>query len=205
MKTKFDQIFKEAIDGTYSQFMIEALTNIKSSIIALNEIMKDFNIRYVIIGGAAVEEYGYARFTEDIDILVDIDDKDKLLKVPPGFIKQTTDRTMWLHSPKIKLEIIYSGDKFNEKGLTYAKPSEVSELHDNVPFLTLPWLIQYKLGAGAYGDKREYQDYADVAKLISNKSLNRDFAKLNKFREDLVVIYETIYDKYNKPSEVPNA
>jgi len=55
--------------------------------------MKENDIRFIFIGGVARNKYGYYKTTEDIDILVNKDDRDKMSKLPIGVIKELSNKT----------------------------------------------------------------------------------------------------------------
>lgn len=197
MKSKFNKLFEDVLYNVKSTFMLTELNSLKRSIIALHTILSDHNINYVIIGGIAIEEYGYARFTEDIDILVDLKDKEKLLNIPPGFIQSISDRTFYLHEPKIKVEVLYSGDYTgaHNDGIQFISPKKLLEYRGGIPFLTLPHLIEYKISAGMYGNNRKYKDYNDVIMLIQKHKLPRNLGITNNFREDLNTEYIKLFDE----------
>lgn len=200
MKTKFNTLFEEILTTVKSKFMLTELNALKQSVTALHTILSDYNINYVIIGGIAIEEYGYARFTEDIDILVNIKDKQKLLNIPPGFIQSISDRTFYLHEPKIKVEVLYSGDYSGayKVGIQFLSPDKLLEYRNGIPFLTLPHLIEYKLSAGLYGKNRKYKDFNDVITLIQKHKLPRTLGITYKFREDLNTEYIKLFDEIKK-------
>lgn len=172
-----------------SQFMVEALELSKTSIYNLHKILSKNKINYCIIGAAAMIPYDYARMTDDIDILVDVKDKEKLLNISPGYIKtfNNTECFIRLVEPRINIDVIYSNDIGDDKGhFRFPNPKKVLEYIDinntPVPFLTLKNLILFKLRSGIY-KKGRLKDLGDIQVLIQNNNLTEDFAK--DFKEDL--------------------
>lgn len=187
---------KSAKKYVESHFMESFIQDLKKSVISLTKLLKDYGINFTIIGGGARNEYGPNRITEDVDILVDIKDKDKMLDLPIGFIRDKSNgrgKVYSLHEPQTKVEVIYTGEKAGDKrGITYIDPSKVSEEHYGVPFLTLKSLIEYKLSSGIYG--KRMKDFGDIQDLISYNSLPKEYAINNNFRSDLANKYEEIWD-----------
>lgn len=182
-----------------SQFMESFIRELWVSLLNLNKILKSKNINYTVIGGAARNQYGINRITEDIDILVDIKDKNKMMELPIGFIRDVSNKkakVFSLHQPKTKIEVIYTGEEAGSKGskVFYIDPKSVSHKIKGIPFLTLESLIKYKLGSGLYG-KGRLKDFADVMDLIQVNKLSISFA--DSFREDLRNKYVELWNEVN--------
>src|SRR5260370_32239500 len=75
-----------------------ASTNIEKTLIKAVKVLALFHIPHYVCGGVAVQEYGYPRFTVDVNIIVpDVDlARDKLrmngLKKNPGSRMTVTDQ-----------------------------------------------------------------------------------------------------------------
>jgi predicted nucleotidyltransferase len=182
-----------------SVFMESFIQDLKKSIQELYNILSQNNINFTIIGGAARNEYGVKKITEDVDILVDAKDKEKMKKLPIGYIKELskgTTRVFSLHEPKTKVEVIYTGEISGDgiHGLVYVDPKKVSERHNGIPFLTLKNLVMYKLSAA------RHKDYADVQELIKVNKLKRNYA--DKFRVDLKNKYIELYDETKNERDI---
>ena len=177
-----------------SIFMESFISDLKDSLIKITMIFKDKGIRFTVIGGASLSKYGYARMTEDIDLLVHKDDRSKIKDLPIGYIRELSNgsaKVFSLHEPKTKIEIIYSGERAGDsRGIEYIDPSKISVEEDGIPYIDLKSLIMYKLCAGIYG--KRLKDFADVQELIVRNKLKRNFA--DKFRSDLKQKYIEIFD-----------
>lgn len=176
----------------YQSFYMESfIKDLKKAIKALTDLLKEYNINFTIIGGAARSEYKVRKITEDIDIVVSKKDKDKMKKIPIGLMRDVSKgraKVFHLHQPKTKVEVIYEGEISGDgiTGLVYISPEKISELHNDIPFITLKNLVMYKLSAG------RLKDFADVQELIKANKLKRDYA--DKFREDLKDTYIELFD-----------
>jgi predicted nucleotidyltransferase len=157
-------------------------------------LLKDRDINFTIIGGAARNQYGVKKITEDVDILVAKKDKEKMLKLPIGFIKDLSKgrgKIFSFHNPKTRVEIIYSGEISGDgiNGIAYENPKLISNDIKGIPFLTLEKLIEYKLSSGIYG--KRMKDFVDIIELIQINKLPEDYAK--NFRKDLYIKYKELW------------
>ncbi|MGA2433949.1 MAG: hypothetical protein ABSG25_01550, partial [Bryobacteraceae bacterium] len=112
-------------------FMESFSSELKRVMRDITELLNKKGIHFCFIGGAAKNIYGSMRITEDIDILVDKNDKQKMLDLPIGFIREITNgrgrgKAFYWNDPKTKIEVIYDGEISgnNTKGLKYKKPEE---------------------------------------------------------------------------------
>ena len=145
--------------------------------------LKEHQIDYVVIGAIALMAYGYPRFTEDIDLILEADGLDRFhreligLGYSPAFrgarkrLRSTSDGT--------PIEVIvaggYPGDG-KPKPVSFPKPSEASVEIDGVKFPTLEKLIELKLASGMTAPDR-LKDLADVQELIKIRCLSSNFAE----------------------------
>jgi len=182
-----------------SQFMESSITDLWSSIKSIAFLLDHHNIKFTIIGGAARNQYGYSKMTEDIDILIAKEDKEKVLNLPIGSIRDLSNKrgkVFSLHNPKTKVEVIYSGEISGDgiNGLKYDDPDKISTTVKGVPFMTLKKLIEYKLSSGIYG--KRLKDFADIIGLIKENNLKQDYA--NNFRKDLKKKYIELWNNANE-------
>lgn len=172
-----------------SKFMESYKNDLELSLTEIKKILKAYSISFVFLGGVARNTYGTLRMTEDIDILVDKKDKEKLLSIPIGYIKKSSERSLKLQNPKTVIDVLYSGDHAgNEKGLEYISPKYL-EAENNM--ISLKAFIMYKLSSGLYG--KRYKDYDDIQNVIKINKLSKTYAQ--DFREDLKTLYEKLWDE----------
>lgn len=181
-----------------SVFMESFHKQLYSAMKEIHSFLKKADIEHAFIGGAAVNEYNYSRMTEDIDLLISQKDRPKIKTLPPGWVRVKSDKSMSLHEPKTRVDIIYSGEGAgDQRGISYKTPSEIINISSGLPFISLPDLVAYKLSSYLYGQLRD-RDRADVIELIQRNRLNKGF--LLKYRDDIrseyqkvwTAIYETI-------------
>ena len=162
--------------------------------------LKEHQIDYVVIGAVALMAYGYPRFTEDIDLILDSDGLDRFhreligLGYSPAFqgarkrLRSTPDGT--------PIEVIAAGEYPGDgkpKPVSFPKPSEASVEIDGVRFPTLEKLIELKLASGMTAPDR-LKDLADVQELIKIRGLAGEFAeKLNPYvRENFLELVKAV-------------
>ena len=149
--------------------------------------LKEHEIDYIVIGAIALMAYGYPRFTEDIDLILDSDGLDRFHRELIGFgyspafqgarkrLRSTRDGT--------PIEVITAGEYGDgkPKPVSFPIPSDASVEIDGVKFTTLEKLIELKLASGMTAPHR-LKDLADVQELIKIRGLSGEFAeKLNPY------------------------
>ncbi len=162
--------------------------------------LKEHEIDYVVIGAIALMAYGYPRFTEDIDLILDSEGLDRFhrelvgLGYSPAFqgakkrLRSTRDGT--------PIEVIAAGEYPGDgkpKPVSFPKPFEASVEIDGVKFPTLEKLIELKLASGMTAPHR-LKDLADVQELIKIRGLSIEFAsKLNPYvRKTFLELLEAV-------------
>jgi hypothetical protein len=162
--------------------------------------LKEHQIDYVVIGAVALMAYGYPRFTEDIDLILDSNGLDRFhneligLGYSPAFqgarkrLRSTRDGT--------PIEVIAAGEYPGDgkpKPVSFPEPSESSVEIDGVKFPTLEKLIELKLASGMTAPDR-LKDLADVQELIKIRGLSSEFAvQLNPYvREEFLKLLAAV-------------
>jgi len=147
-----------------------------------------YNIPHLVCGGFAVQEYGYARFTGDVDLIVPnvSEAREKLLisgfKENPGSSMTVTDRRT-----KAEVDLLPGGNKVGPGPLNLPIPTVVSE---EPQFLTLEELLEIKLSSYMGTPTGRARDLGDVVELIKINSLPRDFAVDTRVK----AAYEKVWD-----------
>lgn len=169
----------------------------------LRRVAKDLEshgIDYSVIGAIALNNYGYRRFTEDIDLLLTREGLEKFRKeligrgYRPAFEGAT--RKFRTTEENVTVEIITSGEFPGDgkpKPVAFPNPNENQTEIDGIKTLTLEKLIELKLASGMTAPHR-LKDLADVQELIKLKNLTVDFAgKLNPFvREKFLELQKAV-------------
>jgi hypothetical protein len=162
--------------------------------------LKEHDIDYLVIDAVALLAYGYPRFTEDIDLILDENGIDRFHRelVGLGYAPAFQGARKRLRSTRdgIPIEFISSGEYPGDgkpKPVSFPDPSESSVKIGGVKFPTLEKLVELKLASGMTAPDR-LKDLADVQELIKIRALSSDFAKtLNPYvREKFLELLEAV-------------
>ena len=203
MRTDFQQVIASpvsAYDEGLRFFMGEGILNETLRRVAGD--LEDCGIDYSVIGAVALNQHGYRRFTEDIDLLLTKEGLEKFISqligkgYRPAFEGAT--RKFRTTAENVTVEIITS-DEFpgdgKPKPVRFPNPNENKVEIDGIKTLSLEKLIELKLASGMTAPHR-LKDLADVQELVKVKNLTADFAeKLNPFvREKFLELQKAVED-----------
>jgi hypothetical protein len=177
-------------------FMERFIDSLHTTVERLQSILLKYDIHFCVLGGASLPYYGFSRTTEDIDILVAREDKEKLLLIPPSYLKDKSNGRgrVFMLEGITKIEVIYSGDKLNGiKGKAYPYPEEISKNN----LIDLYWLVYFKIEAQLY-NKSRYYDFGDVKNLIKENDLPEDY--MSKSTEDVENTYKELWKAAHVPT-----
>jgi len=156
------------------------------------EILREFNkmkVKYVLVGGIAVNFHGYARLTMDMDILADMTD-DNLKKIitilkKMGYrVKQPVDpmgianskiRHDWIHNKNMKAFNFYKEQDFKQVDILIAAPISYKEAKKNavkeeiddmiISVISLNDLIKMKKDTGREQDKKDVEQLRIIKRI----------------------------------------
>lgn len=143
-------------------------------------------ISYSVIGGVALNQHGYKRFTEDIGILLSREGLEAFRRdlvgrgYRPAYRPAFTGATKKFRSTRenVPVEIITSGEYPGDgkpKPVRYHEPGEHQLTIDGIKTVSLEKLVEIKLACGLSAPDR-LRDLADVQELIRVKKLSAAFA-----------------------------
>lgn len=148
-------------------------------------------IDYAVIGAVALNQHGYRRFTEDIDLVLAKEGLEAFQKdlvgrgYRPAFAGAT--RAFRSTAENVPIEIITAGEYPGDgrpKPVRFPDPKDSYVIIDGVRTAPLETLIELKLASGISAPDR-LRDLADVQELIRLKNLGADFAeKLDPYVRD---------------------
>ena len=201
MKADFQQIINSPVLA-YQEglrfFMGEGILNE-----TLRRVVRDLEnrgIEYSLIGAVALNNYGYRRFTEDIDLLLTREGLEKFQKelVGLGYRPAFEGATKKFRTTEenVPVEIMTAGEFPGDgkpKPVVFPAPDENQTEIDGIKTLTLEKLIELKLASGMTAPHR-LKDLADVQEIIKIKNLPADYAeKLNPYvREKFLELQKAV-------------
>jgi hypothetical protein len=199
---EMNNLDRRSVLNTYAEgqryFMGEGQLN--NALARLVADLKEHDIDYLVIGAVALLAYGYPRFTEDIDLILDENGIDRFHRelVGLGYAPAFQGARKRLRSTRdgIPIEFISSGEYPGDgkpKPVSFPNPSEASVEIDGVKFPTLEKLVELKLASGMTAPDR-LKDLADVQELIKIRNLSSDFAnQLNPYvRQEFLTLLEAV-------------
>jgi hypothetical protein len=136
-----------------------------------------------IIGGLAVQDLGYERWTDDADVIVDAAHYGEVLERlrQEGFLI-TSDFSLKHKLTGAKLDLLKEGSTLKDSRFPLPHPSE---LGPNADFAALHGIIRLKLDSGG-----RFKDLADIVEL-----LKRDISKSDAVRKNLPPAFHEKYDE----------
>lgn len=152
---------------------------------ALSRLVRDLErngIDYAVIGAIALNQHGYRRFTEDIDLLMTREGLDKFrdklvgLGYRPAF--EGAKKKFRTTEENIPVEIITAGEFPGDglpKPVVFPDPADAGVVIDGINTVSLPKLIELKLTSGMSAPDR-LKDLADVQEMIKIKGLGDAYA-----------------------------
>ena len=158
---------------------------------ALAQLCEDLDgrgIDYMVIGAVALMAHGYARFTEDIDLVLTSEGLEAFHRelVGLGYVPAFEGARKRLRATRggVPVEVIVAGEFPGDglpKPVSFPEPSTSSVEMDGVRVVTLERLVELKLASGMTAPDR-LKDLADVQELIKARGLGADFAEeLNSY------------------------
>ena len=182
--TDFQQILSSPTE-TYEEglrfFMGKSLLNNALRRVALD--LDSHGIDYIAIGAIALNQHGYRRFTEDIDLVLTKEGLEKFREelIGLGYRPAFEGSTKKFHTAaeNVPIEIMTAGEYPGDglpKPVKFPDPSKSFVLIDGIKTVILEKLIELKLASGMTAPDR-LKDLADVQELIKVKSLDASFAE----------------------------
>ena len=160
--------------------------------ILYEEILRAFQeqkVKYVVVGGIAVNLLGYLRSTADIDILLEMSDSNlkkvvTILKKEGYRVKQPVDpmgianaeiRRDWIHNKHMKAFNFYKEDELKEVDIIIESPVSFEEAKKDtlrikigdmmLPVISIDNLIKMKKNTGRSVDKFDIEELKRIKRL----------------------------------------
>lgn len=187
MTTSRTQDFQETISSPSAAFdeglrFFAGKGMVNNALTQIIRTLDELGIDYAVIGAVALNQYGYRRFTEDIDLLLTKEGLERFhremvgLGYRPAF--EGSKRQFRSTAENVRVEIVTAGEYPGDgrpKPVRFPNPSEAISEIDGIKTITLEKLVELKLASGMSAPHR-LKDLADVQELIKVKRLTADFA-----------------------------
>jgi len=187
MTTSRTQDFQETISSPSATFdeglkFFAGNGMVNNALTQMIRKLDELGIDYAVIDAVALNQHGYRRFTEDIDLLLTKEGLERFhremvgLGYRPAF--EGSQRQFRSAAENVRVEITTAGEYPGDgrpKPVRFPNPSEsISEI-DGIKTITLEKLVELKLASGMSAPHR-LKDLADVQELIKVKALTADVA-----------------------------
>ena len=140
--------------------------------------LENRGIDYVVIGAVALNQHGYRRFTEDIDLLLTKEGLTRFHEELVGLAFEDSRKQFRAAEGNIRVEIVTAGEYPGDglpKPVRFPDPADVAIEIEGIKTITLEKLVELKLASGMTAPHR-LKDLADVQELIKVKKLGPEFA-----------------------------
>lgn len=182
---KYEDRFHHGLEATLQEatlfFMRQG--DLYQTLRELTRHLEAAQIPYAVLGAIALAEYGFARLTQDIDILLTKEGlaKFKARYVGRGYVLAFpgAQKTFRRADTGVRLEVITTGEYPGDglpKPVSFPDPLEASVDRGGIRVITIERLVELKLASGMTASHR-LQDLADVQNLIRMLRLAKDFAQ----------------------------
>jgi hypothetical protein len=163
-------------------------------------------IDYAVMDAVALNQHGYRRFTEDINVLLT---KEGLARfheelVGRGYRPAFEGATRMFRTvgDGVTVEVVTAGEYPGDgrpKPVTFPEPTEATVEIDGVKTISLEKLLELKLASGTSSPDR-LKDLADVQELIKVKELPADFAERidSSVRDKFIELSEAVQRGRNR-------
>lgn len=153
---------------------------------ALRRLAKDLEgrgIAYCVIGAVALNQRGYRRFTENIELLLTSEGLNRFQNelVGRGYRPAFNGAQRKFRSAEegVPIEIVVTGEYPGDgkpKPVAFPDPATISDVIEGVRTASLERMIELKLASGMTGAGR-LKDLADVQEMIRARGLEAEFAE----------------------------
>jgi hypothetical protein len=152
--------------------------DLRNALADLRRRCAEEGIEFAVVGALAMRQYGYVRFTEDIDIVTTPEGLDAihqrlvgkgLSPRSPGLRKKLRDTRR-----RVSIDVLVSGEHAGspESPVVYPLPGadQFVPSPDGIRYASLDALLAFKIASGIWG--RRPRDLADVQELIKVNRLD---------------------------------
>ena len=161
-------------------------SNIEKALRKAVKVLAKSGIPHYVCGGYAVQEHGYPRFTQDVDLIVPNRALAEESLCANGF--DEGPGSVIDPETRVRIDLLPGGERFDLGPVALPLPTVVSA---EPRILKLEDLISTKLSAYAGRGIHRAKDYADVVELIQANALPRQYGVAMDIRR----LYEQIWDE----------
>ena len=156
-------------------------------------VLAEANIPSLVVGGYAVQENGYARFTSDVDIVVpDVELARQTLSMNGFRENHGSNMTVTDRVSKVEVDLLPGGKAVGPGPLVLPMPDTVSS---EPRIADLRTLIEIKLSSYLGSPLSRLRDLADVIELIKSNLTPRDLSLDPAVRQTYLLTWDGLKDE----------
>jgi hypothetical protein len=165
--------------AAFAEEFFMTTSKVHRALAKLTQLLDEAAIPYAVVGAMALNEHGYRRVTEDVDVLLTPDGLAAFQAawLGRGYVARTPgSRGMRDTENDVAIDVLLSGEFPGDgkpKSVSFPDPS-IATSGTRVRVLPLAALLELKLASGISAPHR-LRDLADVLEVIRVRKLPRDF------------------------------
>jgi hypothetical protein len=190
----------------YAEKFFMGTADVQKAMRKLVAALDELNIPYAIVGGMALNEYGYRRVTVDVDVLLTRESLQKFKDhwLGRGYVEKFAgSRGLRDAELGVAIDVLVTGDYPGDgkpKPVRFPDPAEVAIRDGSLALIPLATLIELKLASGMSSIQRA-KDIGDVVELVRHAQPARSLgAELDPSVRDK---YFEIWDALQDPDALP--
>lgn len=154
---------------------------LKASLMEVKSLFDDENIDFALIGGLALGALGYQRFTNDIDLVIHEEDRERVQRIlsSHGYTAFSEDTEFLEFQGKCPIDILIARRPISKKMLKDA----IEIPHLKIKSLRAEDIIGLKIQSFATSPKREFKEKADIQALIERLENTLDWEKIKTYAD----------------------
>jgi hypothetical protein len=168
-------------------------TDIEKTLQRAVKALADRGIPSLVVGGYAVQENGYPRYTTDVDIVVpEVALAISWLSISGFKENQGSTMTVTDRTTKVEVDLLPAGGNVGPGPLNLPIPVKVT-MNPNIADLRT--LLEIKLSSYMGSPGSRLKDAADVVELIKANNLPRDLAIHPDVRDTYLQLWDNLFDE----------
>jgi hypothetical protein len=153
------------------------IMSLQDILLSISKTLERERIRYAIIGAFALAGYGYVRATRDIDILLDVDNGDRVVSYLESLGFETLHRTSafsnHLHPVgSTRLDLMFVEGETAQEIFSAVRPLLVLR-GAALPVVAPQHLMAMKLFAAKHDPARKLKELGDIKELVDRTGMDR--------------------------------
>jgi hypothetical protein len=166
----------------YAERFFMGTADVQQAMRKLVAALDELAIPYAIVGGMALNEYGYQRVTVDVDVLLTREGLQRFKDtwLGRGYVEKFPgSRGMRDTELGVTIDVLLTGDYPGDglpKPVAFPDPSTVAIRTGDLSVISLAKLVELKLASGISSPQR-MKDLTDVFELIKRAKPGRDLAQ----------------------------